>query len=250
MFPDQNSQINVILAFMIIVAFLLAIALHEFSHVLIASWLGDTSLRSEGRQTLAFRSHIDPVGMLMCVVLAFQVMGAPPLGLGWGKPVKPDPWKMRVKPDVGVLLVAFTGPVFSLAVGLLATVIIRFAADPLLANPLTARILQFLIVFANVNIALAIFNILPLYPLDGYQIVYTLLPSRQALKFARSAPYGPFVILIIFFFLPFIGTLMHAGNFPLFHLSLYIWQGAMMLMALLISPFEPAYIFLINIYRL
>ncbi len=243
-------MIDVILALMIILAFLIAIALHEFSHALVASWLGDTSPRQEGRQTLTFSSHIDPLGLLMCIVLAFQVIGMYPLGLGWGKPVKPDPWKMRVKnPDLGVFLVAIAGPLFSLAIGLLTTVIIGFIGNPLAINDLTQRILQFLIVFAHVNIALAILNILPLYPLDGYQILYTMLPSKQALSFSRSAQYGPFIILGIFFLLPFIGSLTHASSFPLFHLSFYISQGVLALIAILISPFAPAYD-LLRIYSL
>lgn len=233
--PEYFAQINVILAFMIILAFLLALALHEYSHTLVASWLGDPTPSVEGRQTLNFRSHVDPVGLLMCIILAFQPLGAYPLGLGWGKPVKTDPWKARVKPDTAVLLVSCAGPIFSLALGLLTTALISFMYDPLASNAFTRYLLQFLIVFGSINISLAIFNLLPLYPLDGYQILYTLLPSKQALKFARSAPYGPFIILILFFFLPFIGNLTHAGGFFLFHLSSSIMQLSLFLMSILSS---------------
>jgi Zn-dependent protease len=229
----MGQIINVLLALMIIVSFLAAIALHEWSHALMASWLGDRTPRAEGRQTLNLRSHIDPIGMLMCVILAFQPIGAPPMGLGWGKPVKPDPWKMRVGPNAGVLTVAWTGPIFSLLLGLLVTVIARFTAPFLIGNPFTQRAFQLLIVFASVNIALALLNLIPLYPLDGYQILYTLLPSKQAVQFARSAPYGPFIILIVFFLLPFLANLSPGiGEFPLFHLARYIWLGAANLMAL------------------
>jgi Zn-dependent protease len=219
---------------MIILSFLISIALHECGHVLMASWLGDNTPRAEGRQTLSFRPHIDPVGLLMCVILAFQP--AFPVGLGWGKPVKPDPWKMKVKPDTGVLLVACAGIITSLLVGLIVTALLVFVGKSLQNNILGEFLLAFLIIFGIVNIAMAIFNLIPLYPLDGYQIVYTLLPSKQALKFARSAPYGPFIILIIFFFLPFIGNLTHASSFFLFHLSFYIWQVAALVMHLLGSP--------------
>jgi Zn-dependent protease len=82
-------------------------------------------------------------------------------------------------------------------------------------------------VFASVNISLAIFNIIPLYPLDGYQILYTLLPSRQAVQFARSAPYGPFIILALLFLLPFLGQLSGLGGFFLFHIPYYILLGAL-----------------------
>ena len=241
-------MIDVILAFMIILAFLLAIALHELSHALVASLLGDTSPKQEGRQTLAFSSHVDALGLLMCIVLAFQVIALSPVGLGWGKPVKPDPWKMHVKnPDLGVFLVAITGPLFSLALGLVTTVIIGFTA-PFLTNAFTERVLQFLVVFASVNIALAILNILPLYPLDGYQMLYTVLPGKQALGFARSAKYGPFIILGIFFLLPFIGNLTHASSFPLFHLSAYIWLGTMKLIGVILGP--SAFDWLVSVYIL
>lgn len=231
--PDFSSQIDVIAAFMIIVAFLFSVALHECGHALMASWLGDNTPRAEGRQTLSLPSHIDPVGLLMCIILAFQPVAAPAIGLGWGKPVKPDPWKMKVNPDTGVLLVACAGLATSLLVGLIITALLSFVGISLVSNPFGKYLFEFLFYFGSVNIAMAIFNLIPLYPLDGYQIVYTLLPSKQALKFARSAPYGPFIILIIFFFLPFIGNLTHASSFFIFHLGFWIWYAAQLVMDLL-----------------
>ncbi|HEV2662822.1 MAG TPA: site-2 protease family protein [Ktedonobacteraceae bacterium] len=228
------SGINVLLALMIIVSFLVAIPLHEFGHALMARWLGDQSVMD--RQTLSLRSHIDPVGVLMCVILAFQPVLAPPVGLGWGNPVKPDPWKMRVGPNAGVFIVALAGPLFSLLIGLATAGIAHFAAPFLVGNVFIVRVLQLLIVFASVNVALALFNLIPLYPLDGYQIVYTLLPSKQAMQFAKSAPYGMFAILALFFLLPFLANLAGVGNFPLFRLSYYIWLGAMNLISLVIGP--------------
>src|SRR5436305_1677298 len=111
-------MINVLLSLMIVSSFLLAIVLHEWAHAQVASWLGDQTPRLEGRQTLSLRAHLDPVGIVMCLILAFQPLpiaphlafiSVPPAGLGWGKPVKPDPWKMRVGADIGVLLVACAG---------------------------------------------------------------------------------------------------------------------------------------------
>ena len=227
--------INVLLALMIIGSFLVAIVLHELSHTLVAGWLGDATPRSEGRLAFSLPAHIDPVGTLMCVVLAFQVVTAPALGLGWGKPVKPDPWKMRTGPNIGVFTVALAGPIFSLIIGLLTALIAHFAAPYLTGNVFIIRILQLLVVFACVNISLALFNLIPLYPLDGYQIVYTLLPSKQAVQFAKSAPYGQFAILALFFLLPFLANLAGLGSFPLFHLSYYIWLGAMNLVSLVLG---------------
>jgi Zn-dependent protease len=230
----MDLRINVLLALMLIGSFLLAIVLHEFGHALMASWLGDPTPRAEGRQTLSLSSHIDPVGLLLCIILAFQPASAIPIGLGWGKPVKPDPWKMRTGANSGVLIVALAGPVFNLLIGLLAAGILHFVTVPfMLSNPYTFRVLQLLTVFASVNICIAIFNIIPLYPLDGYQVLYTLLPSKQAVQFARwAAPYGPFIILAFFFFVPFLARLSGVDNFPLFRLAYYIWLGSVNLIAL------------------
>src|SRR5258708_8379570 len=103
--------INVLLALMIIVSFLITIPLHEFSHALMASWLGDKTPRAEGRQSLSLRTPIDPVGTLMCVLLAFQ----PLLGVGfaWAKPVKPDPCKIPLAPHTLLLLMPFPPLIFT-----------------------------------------------------------------------------------------------------------------------------------------
>src|SRR2546421_2070350 len=227
--------INVVLALMIIGSFLVAIPLHESGHALMASMLGDRTPREEGRLSLSLRSHIDPIGTLMCVLLAFQPgLG---VGFGWGKPVKPDPWKMRVGANAGVLLVAWAGLIFSLLIGVLVAVLLRFLPIQRLDSAIAVHIIQLLIVFASVNICLAIFNLIPLYPLDGYQILYTLLPSKQAVQFAKSAAYGPLIILALFFLLPFLAQLASPGlsSFPLFQLPYYIWLGSINIIALVMG---------------
>lgn len=230
-----DTRINVVLALMIIASFLAAIALHEYGHALMAYWLGDHTGSTQERLTLSLRPHIDPVGTLLCVVLAFQPLYMLPVALGWGKPVKPDPWKMKVGANSGVLIVACAGPLFNLIIGVLAGVLVHFLANfQQDGNVLLVRLLQLLIVFATVNICLTLFNLLPLYPLDGYQILYALLPSKQAVQFARSAPYGPFIVLILLFFLPFLGQFFGPGasDFILFRLPYYIGLGAVDLVSL------------------
>lgn len=224
--------INVILAFMIIVCFLIAVVIHECSHALIATLLGDGTPRAQGRQSLSLRMQLDPLGTLLCIVLAFQPATAGPIGLGWGKPVKTDPWKLRGGPNGGTLLVSLAGIVTSLALGLLVAFLIRFLPSALYANAILARVVQLITVFAATNITLGLFNLLPIYPLDGYQILYTLLPSRQALKFARSAQYGPLIIIVLLFVLPFLGTLTRTNGFFLFQLPFFILQGVLSLISL------------------
>ena len=238
-------SINVILAFMIIVSFLIALPLHEFAHAQVASWLGDPTPRSDGRQTLSLRMHIDPLGTLLCIILAFLPVAAGPIGLGWGRPVKIDPWKLRGGRNGGPIMVAISGILFSLFVGLLAAVAARFLVPLAVGvtgpgsfvatNPVLLRLPQFFTVFACVNICLAIFNLLPIYPLDGYEILYMLLPTRQALGFARSGPYGPFIILILFFLLPFLGQFSGLGFLPIFHIPYYILLGSFYLVSLVMG---------------
>jgi len=234
-------MINVLLAVMLIVSFLGAIALHEWSHALMASWLGDDTPRSAGRQTLNPKAHVDPVGLMMAIILSFQQIFVGPVALGWGKPVNTDPWKLRGGPDGGLLIVSCTGILFSLLVGLLVAVISHLVAPFLIQNVVTVRILQLLIVFSVTNVALALFNLIPCYPLDGYQILYTLLPSKQAIGFARSAPYGPFIILGVFFLLPFIGALTGLSGFPLFRLAFYILGLAMLIVNPILGGIVPLY---------
>jgi|SRR6185312_7848810 len=238
----SESNINVVLALMIIGSFLVSIIIHECGHALVASWLGDPTPRREGRLSFNLLAHLDPVGTLLAVILAFLPIGAGPVGLGWGKPVKSDPWKLRGGPNVGTLFVALGGIVTSLVVGVVFAVVLHFVLPLIpLDNAFAVRLPQLITVFASVNISLAIFNILPLYPLDGYQILYTLLPSRQAVQFARSAPYGPFIILALLFLLPFLGQLSGLGGFFLFHIPYYILQGALNLIALVTGQ-QPLFI--------
>ncbi len=241
--------INVILAFMIIGSFLVAIALHESGHALMASLLGDPTPRSEGRQSLSLRAHLDALGTILCLILAFYPALAGPVGLGWGKPVKTDPWKLRGGPNVGTLIVALAGPLFSLIIGLLFALLLRVMPLSWFTNDFAIRLPQLLTVFASVNISLAIFNLIPLYPLDGYQIVYTLLPTRQAVQFAKSVPYGPFIILALFFLLPFLAQFTGLGDLFIFRIPYYVLMGSLNLIALVTGlPFDTVFTF--YFYRL
>lgn len=246
----MSFGINVLLALMIIGSFLVAIALHEWGHALVSSWLGDSTARADGRQTLRIAPHVDTIGLLMCIVLAFQPIMATPVGLGWSKPIRTDPWKMRLGANAGVLAVAWAGPIFNLLIGLLTAVIVRFSVAFLIGNCFTEHLLQLFIVFASVNIALTLLNLLPLYPLDGYQILYTLLPSKQAVQFSKSAPYGQFIILGLFFLLPFIARLANVSDFPPFNLAYYIWLGSVNLIALVIGQFPASALLVQHFYLL
>src|SRR6266702_8421488 len=140
------TMINVVLAFMIIGSFLVAVIIHEFGHSLVATMLGDPTSRKEGRLFPSLRTHIDPVGTMLCVILAFFPVAAGPVGLGWGKLVKVDPWKLRGGPNFGTLLVTLGGMLMSLVVGLLFAFLLRFLPPGLGNNGVTLRIPQLITV--------------------------------------------------------------------------------------------------------
>jgi len=240
-------MINVVLAFMIIICFLIATVIHEYVHALTASLLGDPTPRIQGRQSLGLRAHLDPLGTLLCVVLAFTPVGGGPIALGWGKPVKTDPWKLRGGPNVGTLVVSFSGILASLTLGFLMAFLIRLLPAALYENLIVMRVVQFMVVFAATNIVVGLFNLLPIYPLDGYQILYTLLPSRQALKFARSAQYGPLIIMFIVFLLPLLGSLTRTNGFFLFRLPFFFMEAVLSLVSLTSGKLFTDVYFLYNI---
>lgn len=244
-------MINVVLALMVIGSFLVATVLHECGHALVASLLGDSTPRNQGRQSLSLRPHLDSLGTILCVILAFlpATLGSGPVGLGWGKPVKTDPWKLHGGPNGGTLIVALAGPAFSLIIGLLFALLLGLLPRSLFVNDLVVRLPQLLTVFASVNICLAIFNLVPLYPLDGYQVVYTLLPSRQAVQFAKSAPYGPFIILAVFFLLPFLAQFSGLSELPIFRIPFYVLLGSFQLITF-ISGKPPEFVFYLYFFRL
>ena len=126
------------------------------------------------------RAHLDPLGTLLCVILAFQPALAGPLALGWGKPVKTDPWKLRGGPNGGTLIVSLAGIIVSLVLGLLLALVLRFLPlQVLTANGIVFRVVQLVTVFSAVNITVGLFNLLPIYPLDGYQIFIRCYPVAR-----------------------------------------------------------------------
>lgn len=212
-------------------AFVIAVTLHEAAHAAMAGLLGDGSSWSAGRLSLNPRRHLAAVGSIVAITLSFGIpLGGLPVGLGWGKPVEVDTRRVRVGPDTGVFLVALAGPVFSLAMGFLFAVILRFmpgyqdlalfsdrcvGAGSILQTCLShaqpvwqLRLEQFLYVLAVANVLLAILNLIPLHPLDGYGLLFALLPNGPAVRFRDFKPYMEMVLLVIFFLVPYLLGLM------------------------------------------
>ncbi len=186
----------------VIVALLAGISFHELSHALVADSLGDSTPRRAGRVSLNPLAHLDPAG----TVLLFLA------GFGWGKPVPVNPYALRNGPLVGHAIVAAAGPAANIAIAALAALPIKLGlvpwrtpfVDPRFftwdADAYVGLFLSSIVIF---GIILAIFNLIPLAPLDGFRVVAGILPRGLAEPFLRLEQYG-MIVLIILLLAPFI----------------------------------------------
>ena len=169
-----------------IIAIVLGITVHEFMHAYTAHRLGDDTARLLGRLSLNPMAHLDPFGTLLLVLAGF----------GYGKPVPFN--ESRLRSAMGVTFVALAGPLANLALAALCAIPLRFSAASLLGGAyeeiLTAVVLW--------NCVLAIFNLVPIPPLDGANVVYGLLPPRQQYSWRTYQQYGPFLLLFILLLAP------------------------------------------------
>jgi Zn-dependent protease len=172
-------------------ALFVAITIHEAAHAWMADRLGDPTARLNGRLTLNPLAHLDPIGTLMLLLFRF----------GWGKPVPFDPFNLR-HPRRDAALISFAGPASNLILATILAIIIRLAH--LIAGP-PALILELLITpLIGLCVILAIFNLIPIHPLDGGKILIGLLPEELAYKWDQVLSQYGFLILIFLIF-PFFG---------------------------------------------
>lgn len=164
---------------------LIASTIHEYAHALTAFKLGDPTAKAEGRLTLNPIKHIDPIGALCMVLFRF----------GWSKPVPINEYNFE-KREFYTALTALAGPVSNLVLASIAGLVNHFLT--LDGNSL---IVYLLYIFATINIALAIFNLLPIPPLDGHKIVRAILPKNLRYYWEKLEKYS--LILILLLILPF-----------------------------------------------
>lgn len=190
----------IIVFFIVILIF--SVIIHEISHGYVALWLGDQTAKLSGRLTLNPIKHIDPIGSIV-VPLFLSLFGGPVFG--WAKPVPYNPYNLR-DPKKGAGIIAVAGPGSNLLVALIFSIVVRVMVGfSLFSGPL----FLFFNLIIQVNIALAIFNLIPIPPLDGSGILFSLLPSGSegVVKFLRQ--YG-FIILMILIFsgISFLGPMI------------------------------------------
>ena len=164
---------------------LIASTVHEYAHAYSAFRLGDATAKAEGRLTLNPIKHIDPLGALSMILFRF----------GWSKPVPINEYNFDNR-EVSTAIVAFAGPLSNLVLaGITGIVNFLLVKDP---NSLIAFLLY---TFATINIALAVFNLIPIPPLDGHKIVRAFLPKNLQYSWEKLEKYSVFLILLLI--LPF-----------------------------------------------
>ncbi len=172
-----------------VVYLVLAVAIHEFAHAATADRLGDPTARAAGRLTLNPFAHIDPVGTIV-LPLSLMLLSGGSFAFGWGKPTPYDEYNLQSpRRDVGLISVA--GPISNLFLASIVALAIHY---------LPYSFSLFLIPFVVVNISLAVFNLIPVGPLDGQKILFALLPRDLAYEFQTIMnKYGTLILILLIF---------------------------------------------------
>lgn len=183
-----------------LVALSVAITVHEFAHAYAAEHLGDPTPRLMGRLTLNPLAHLDPLGTIMLLIARF----------GWGKPVVFDPFNLR-HPRRDSAIISIAGPTANILTAITASVLLNLLFSyrlSLLSFPLFGLLVYLLIGLLQpviiFNVILAIFNLIPIHPLDGFKIVEGVLPEESARQWKELEGYG--MIFLLLLILPIFGS--------------------------------------------
>ena len=206
-FSNIEPQIIVLL----IPALVFSLSFHEFAHAWMAYRLGDSTAARMGRLTLNPISHLDPVGSIALLLMGF----------GWAKPVPVDVRYLR-NPKEDMVKVAAAGPISNIILAIIAALALRILFS---TGLITNSIKTFFIIFIQINITLAVFNLLPVSPLDGSQILSPFLEKKFGSDMVwKMQLYGPRILFFIILFS--MVTDIHIFSFiitPIFNLFILIF---------------------------
>jgi len=178
-----------LLSFLVLIV---SITIHEFCHALAADRLGDPTPRSLGRLTLNPLAHADPIGTIFLPLLSVFT-GIPTIG--WAKPVIIDPYNFK-NPKKDEMIVSVAGPAGNILLAILASLLFKILGVESV----------FLYLLILINISLAVFNLLPIPPLDGSKIFLNLLPTEKSIQWQEAFDRYGFILLIVLVFLPVGGS--------------------------------------------
>lgn len=183
---------NPIFFFVVAVALVLSVTIHEFAHAYVADKLGDPTARNLGRLTLNPLAHLDPLGTLSLLLVGF----------GWGKAVPVNYYNLK-NPKRDAAIISFAGPGSNFALALALTATVKVVEQIFMSNEyallaglsLILRGLVYPIILYNV--ILGLFNLLPIEPLDGFKIVAGILPPKLSVQWVQLAPFGLFILVFL-----------------------------------------------------
>lgn len=173
---------------------------HEFAHAWTADRFGDDTPRVNGRLTLNPIAHWDPIGTLMMFLVGF----------GWAKPVPINPYALTRRSSAAPMLVSLAGPMSNFFMAILAAIpfrlgLVSFQDAHLHVGSYIPPLAWFLVQFISINLLLMLFNLIPLFPLDGEKVLEFLLPPAGVRVLDNIRPYSSFILIGIFVLLPMAG---------------------------------------------
>lgn len=204
------------------IGLIIGFTFHEFAHAWTADRLGDTTPRFQRRLTLDPRSHVDPIGIIMALLVGF----------GWAKPVPVNPRAFYPNEQRGMMIVAFAGPLTNLVIAFILSIPVRIilALTDTYAigeNWFTELLFEIWMVIIFFNVALFFFNLIPLAPLDGWKVMLGLVPPHTARELQRYEQESTFALMILIFIGYFIPQLSIIGAVlgPLIRLVFDLFTG-------------------------
>lgn len=173
-----------------LIAFVIGLAIHEFGHAYMALLVGDDTAKKQGRVTLNPLAHLDLLGLLMILIVNF----------GWAKPVMFNPNRIKINRQLGIVLIALAGPLMNALLALcamLALIGMNNSGSAFWLTSFGGFLVNMCYWLAIVNIALAVFNLIPVPPLDGWKILRYSLPLRWLPRADQFERLGPFLLVLV-----------------------------------------------------